>query len=128
MRTNTVNITDPNAGGEARRDEALAILNRTRRATIRTLQRAAINLALTCGKITADDLRAVVSIPPGIDPVVVGAAVRGLAVAGVLKRDGYKRSARPVAHCRPVAEWTLVDRGHAIDWLSVNPSLTGTNT
>ena len=43
---------------------------------------------LTAGPSTIDPIRAAVPLPPGIDPRLVGAAVRALATARVIRRAG----------------------------------------
>lgn len=108
------------------RDRALNLLAARRPALVRDIQRAAVRLALDPGRadLTADDLRAAVPIPAGIRPHVVGTAVRALAVAGILRHDGYRLSTRPVAHCRPVTVWTLADRAAALAWLAAHPPIT----
>jgi len=108
--------------GEARRDAALHLLRIHRAAVVRDLTRAALRLALERGTLTADDVRAVVAIPPGVRPVVVGAAVRYLAEAGIIRRIGYRPSTRAAAHARPLAVWTLADAGAARDWLAAHPT------
>ena len=106
---------------EARRDAALNRLRVHRAAIIRDLTRAAVRLVLERHEITADDVRAVVPIPPGIKPVVVGAVFRDLADAGILCRVGYRNSKRPVAHARPLTVWRLINVDAALAWLAAHP-------
>ena len=73
--------------GETLRDKALSLLHAHRAAVVRDLTRAAVRLALERGTITADDVRDVVPIPPGIRPVVVGAAIRDAAAAAAWLAD-----------------------------------------
>lgn len=109
--------------GEHLRDEALDALRIRRAAVVRDLTRAALRLALERGTLTADDVRAVVPIPPGIRPCVAGAAIRD--AAGILTQTGeYVRSRRPVAHARPLPVWRLADATGAAAWLTAHPSLT----
>jgi hypothetical protein len=108
--------------GEALRDAALELLATRRPALVRDIQRAAVRLAHTAETFTADDLRARVVIPAGINPVVVGAALRALAVAGVIRKDGTRNSTRKLAHARPNAVWTLADSTKAAAWLAANPT------
>jgi hypothetical protein len=109
--------------GERRRDAALSLLRVRRAALVRDLTRAAVRLALERGTVTADDVRAVVPIPEGIRPVVVGAAFRDAALAGILRRTGYRPSTRPAAHARPLAVWQLADQAAALAWLDTHPPL-----
>ena len=60
--------------------------------------------------------------PPGINPVVVGSAVRALAVAKIIRKDGSQNSKRKQAHARPNAVWKLADRA-AVAWLAANPPM-----
>lgn len=109
--------------GETRRDAALLLLAACRLALVRDIQRAAVRLALTAETFTADDLRAAVDIPPGVNPKVVGAAVRALAGADIIRKAGTKNSTRKEAHARPNAVWKLADRVKATAWLAVNPPI-----
>lgn len=118
-----------NAGdGEVRRDAALNLLRQRRAALVRDLTRAAVRLALTGDDITADDVRAVVPIPEGIKPVVVGAAMRDLADTGIIRRVGYRNSQRPEAHARPLSVWRLADAAAAHAWLAAHPPLPTEST
>lgn len=114
------------SSGEALRDAALTLLRARRASIIRDLTRAAIRIALDQGTVTADDVRAVVPIPAGIRPAVVGAAMRDAADAGAIEHTGtYRRSTRPVAHARPLPIWRLADPAAAVAWLATNPPIVG---
>ena len=111
--------------GERLRDEALDELCIRRPAVVRDLTRAAIQLALDHGTLTADDVRAVVPIPLGIRPCVVGAAIR--AAGGILtKTSEYVHSRRPIAHARDIPVWRLADAAGAAAWLTDHPALSTT--
>ena len=113
------------AEGERRRDEALALHRARSAALIRNLQAAALRVALERGEVCADDVRALVPIPAGISPKVVGAAFRELADAGILSNTGtYRRSCRPAAHARPNPVWALADAAGASAWLAAHSPLT----
>jgi hypothetical protein len=120
----SIPLIDNTGEGEARRDAALNLLRVHRAAIVRDLTRAAVRLALELGEVTADELRAKVTIPPGIRPVVVGAVFRDLADAGILCRVGYRNSKRAAAHARPVSIWRLVDSEAALAWLAAHPPLS----
>jgi hypothetical protein len=96
------------ADGEAPRGAALNLL-RVRRATLVRCTAAALRIALERGEVSADDVRAVVPIPPGISPKLVGGVFRDLADAGIFCRTGFRNSTRPAAHARPVSVWRLAD-------------------
>ena len=95
--------------GEARRDESLNLLRARRAELIRECTAAALRIALERGEVCAADVRAVVTIPPDINPVFVGVVFRDLAFTGILRRDRFQNSTRPDAHARPLPIWRLVD-------------------
>lgn len=99
--------------GETLRDAALDLLRTHRTELVRTCTVAALRIALDRGTVCADDVRGIVPIPDGISPKLVGAVFRDLADAGILFRDGYRPSTRPVAHARPISIWDLVDATEA---------------
>jgi hypothetical protein len=68
-------------------------------------------------------VRDLVPIPQGIDPRLVGAAVRALAELGLIRRAGLTRSTRPEAHGRDLPVWEIADRDAAAAWLSAHPEL-----
>ena len=100
--------------GEALRDHSLNQLRERRPELIRQFSDAAIRIALDSGIVCADDVRALVPIPDGINPKFVGCVFRDLADAGILRRDGYQPSKRPKAHARPITLWRLADAHKAI--------------
>lgn len=112
-----------NGDGERLRDEALNLLRTHRAAIVRELTRAAVTIALERGTVCADDVRDRVPIPPGIRPVVVGAAMRDAADAGIITRIGYRKTRRALAHARPLTVWQLTDREAAAAWLHDHPPI-----
>ena len=111
--------TDHN--GEGRRDEALATLAEKRELYVLRGRRALLAALLAHGTATADDVRAAVELPPGIDPKCFGAVATPLAKAGIIEREGFAQTSRPTAHARPVSIWKLADHGKAERWLLDNP-------
>jgi hypothetical protein len=105
-----------------RRDAALNRLSACRAVLVRRVQRAFLGL-LDGGPSTTDPVRAAVPIPEGIDPRLVGAAVRQLAELGLIYRAGLARSVRPEAHGRDLPLWAIADRAGAFAWLRGNPEL-----
>jgi hypothetical protein len=87
------------------------------------VQRAYLDLLLTRGPSTSDPVRDLVPIPRGIDPRLVGAAVRALAELELIRRAGLARSARPEAHGRDLPLWEITDRDAAAAWLTANAEL-----
>jgi hypothetical protein len=111
------------AEGERRRDEALTLIQLHRAVLVRRVQRVYLDLLLTRGPSTSDPVRALVPIPPGIDPRLVGAAVRQLAEQRLIRRAGMGRSERPTAHRRDLPLWEAADRVAAAAWLAAHPDL-----
>ncbi len=109
--------------GERRKAETLAALAKRRSVYVRRGQRALLTALLTAGEASADDVRNAVELPPGIDPVCLGAVPGALARTGIIRRVGYVSTCRSVAHARPVALWTLADRQRALAWLADHPAL-----
>jgi hypothetical protein len=122
----TTTTLRPAAGltaGERRRDEALALLRDHRASLVRRVQRAYVLHLLSSGPSTIDAARAAVPIPPGLDPRLVGAAVRGLAELRLIRRAGLSRSTRPQAHGRDLPLWQIADPAAAAGWLADHPEL-----
>src|SRR5437016_4857898 len=106
--------------GEGHRDDALNLLRVRRAELIRDCTSAALRVALDRGEVTADDVRALVPIPPNISPKLVGVVFRDLADAGILRRSGFRNSNRPAAHARPLSVWRLADAAAASAWLTAH--------
>ena len=112
------------ADGLARRDVAHRLLAARRDVFVRRGRRALLRAMLAGnGVATADDVRAAVPLPPGVNPKLFGPVPTELVAAGVIAADGYAKSNRPEAHARPVQVWRLVDRAAAERWLRENPDL-----
>lgn len=114
-------VVNSAAEGKARRDAALSLLRVRRAGLIRACTAAALRIALDRGEVCADDVRAVVPIPAGISPKLVGVVFRDLADAGILRRAGFRPSTRPAAHARPLSVWELADAAARV-WLATHPS------
>jgi len=106
-------LSPTGADGEALRDAALNLLRVRRGELIREFTAATIRVAIERGEVTADDVRPLVPIPPDISPKLVGCVFRDLADAGILRRDGFRNSTRPVAHSRPLSVWKLANAAGA---------------
>lgn len=61
-------------------------------------------LAATGEPFTTDDVWAALPRPP--EPRALGALIRSAAIAGKIRRVGWRISERPECHRRPVAMWT----------------------
>jgi hypothetical protein len=109
--------------GERRKLGALALLRDGREALVRRAQRAVLGVLMETGRASADDVRGLVELPPGVNAKVLGAAPGPLARAGIIRGAGYAKTCRPVAHARPVTIWMLADRAAAERWLRHHPDL-----
>jgi hypothetical protein len=114
---------DGRSDGERRRDAAHDLHRRYRDTLIRRAQRVLLRTLLERGTATADDVRAGIDLPAGVDPVCLGAVPTPLARAGIIRRLGYAETTRPCAHARPVSVWELVDRAAAEAWLIAHPDV-----
>jgi hypothetical protein len=114
-------LLDGRAEGEQRRDAALGLLRAYRRSLVLRVQRGFLMYLLAHGPDTCDPVRALVPIPAGTDPRLVGAAVRGLAEAGVIHSVGRRKSRRSKAHARHLEVWAIRDRFVALAWLRDHP-------
>ena len=109
--------------GERHKADAFALLSAHREAVIRRAQRALLTALLETGSATADDVRELVELPPGVGPKCFGAAPGVLARAKVIRQAGFAKTCRPVGHARPITVWALADRPAAERWLQNHPDL-----
>lgn len=110
-----------NDGGERAKAEALALLEARRDLYVLRGRRALLKALLLTGRATADDVRAAVELPDGLDPKLFGAVPGALARAGIIEADGCVITGRPEAHARPVKVWRLADYPAAHRWLAEHP-------
>ena len=110
--------------GEGRKDAAHALLEVRRDVLIRRARRALLFRLLEVGTATADDVAERIG-PTGadIDPRWLGTVPGRLALAGIIRRISYTRSARPIRHASVIGVWELADRAAALAWLARNPDL-----
>lgn len=111
------------AEGEWRKADRLDLLEARRQIYIHRGRRALLLRLLECGTATADDVRAAVELPPGINAKLFGAVPTPLAKAGLICSAGFARTSRATAHARPVTEWALVDRDAATRWLTTHADI-----
>jgi len=109
------------AEGDRRKFDALATLAERREIYVLRGRRALLHALLGLGNATADDVRAMVELPGDVDPKCLGAVPGALARKGIIRAVGYRRSARPEGHARPVTVWRLADRAAAERWLREHP-------
>jgi len=111
--------------GERRKLEAHALLASRREVYVLRGRRALLTVLLARGTATADDVRAAVELPGGLNPTAFGVVPGHLARAGIIKPAGFAKSRRPAAHGRHVQLWELADRGAALAWLAAHPEPGG---
>ena len=110
--------------GERRKADALALLAARWECFVRRGRRAMLAAMLAGdGTASADDVRAAVELPPGIDPRCFGSVAGRLAYDKIIRPAGFVRSTRPECHARWVQVWELADRQAAERWLATHPDL-----
>ncbi|MBU0637316.1 MAG: hypothetical protein KKB50_00480 [Planctomycetes bacterium] len=85
-------------------------------------KRVMVELLLTRGQATIDDVRAALELPAGGVYHWFGAVSTGLRAAGLIRRAGYLETTRPEAHGRPIGLWELTHADAARAWLAANPA------
>lgn len=111
------------AEGEQRRDEAFALLADQRAVYVLRGRRALMRALLENETASADDVRALVDLPPSIDPRCLGSVPVALVRAGIIRAAGFVRSGRPERHASWLQLWELADRAGALKWLAENPDV-----
>lgn len=115
---------DDREEGERLRDQAFERLRWSRPVLVRRLQRAFVTHLLANGPDCTDAVRALVPIPPDVDPRVVGYAVKSLSFDhGITHSVGATKTARKVAHRRHLERWAIPDAAKARRWLDRHPDL-----
>lgn len=110
--------------GDRLKEKAFAVLAAHRDRLLYDGRRALLQHALATGRATADDVREVVELPPGVSPKAFGPLASPLATAGIVRSAGFEKSCRPLAHSRPVTVWELANQPAAEKWLRDHPPLT----
>jgi len=100
---------------------ALDTLAECRQGIILQARRALLLRLLAGGTATADDVRAEVDLPAGVDPRVFGEVPRTLARLGIIEAAGFVQSVRPARHASWIRSWRLADRAGAVAWLRAHP-------
>jgi hypothetical protein len=93
-----------------------------RESFMRRVRRTACALARTRRYFTADDIAEHVGrAPEGVDGRIVGNALHGLRVLGLIEPVTYARTGRSHLHGRAQALWKTLDPGGCGRWLDRNP-------
>ena len=89
--------------GRIGRDDALDLLERTRREWIASARDFALGVAKNSGSVCADDIHRLCPIPEGVDRRVMGAVF----MIPELVTAGFVQTKRPEAHARPIRRFVL---------------------
>ncbi len=103
----------------------LDLLQEERQLLIVEGRRLLLEKLLKSQQATADDVRAGLFVPPGIDARCLGAVPGSLARGGIIKPVGYVKSERSTGKAKPVMVWELADRRAAQAWLASYPRKEG---
>ena len=114
-------MTCQHAEGERLKRDAHATLEARREVYVNRGRRALLGRALASGTASADDVRAAVELPAGIDPRCFGAVPGQLARAGIIALDRFVKTGRRERHASIIARWRLVDPDGARAWLAAHP-------
>ena len=115
--------SDGRREGRRRRDVAHLALLARRGGYVRLAQAALLDAIAEHGHATADDIRQRLTLPPDINPTLIGPAVRQLRLAGVIRRVGRDiETSRPVAHARPLPLWEATTLDADRQWRADHPT------
>lgn len=115
--------------GVSRKDAAHSRLEAHRDVLIRRARRALLLRLLEAGTATADDVAERIGpTNASVDRRWLGTVPAPLAIARIIRRVGYTKSARPIRHASVIAVWELADRAAALAWLARNPDLPNTKS
>jgi len=110
--------------GASRKEAAHALLEARRDVYIRRARRALLLRLLDAGTATADDVAGRIGpTDHGMDPRWLGTVPGPLAVARIIRRQGFTTSARPSRHASIITTWELADRAAALAWLARHPDI-----
>lgn len=90
----TASTTIKHAGEQAKLN-AHAVLESQRAVYVNQGRREILKAMLLAGTATADDVRLATELSEGIAPVCLGAVPGPLARAGIIRRAGFAKTARP---------------------------------
>lgn len=110
------------AEGERRKDDILKTLSALRDSIINRARRVLLDKCLLDGIASADDVRAAVELPKGIDARCLGSVPGPLARAHIIRRADFSKSARPERHASYISEWEIADPEAARQWLATHPN------
>ncbi len=118
---NRTHVSAAQQAGLNERDAAFARIQQRRASQLRKAQREAVRLVLFGLTISSDDLHPLHNGPEHRQ--YLGAALNGLAKAGVIHSVGRVTTRIKTSHGRKVELWALKDRARATAWLSDHPPI-----
>jgi len=108
--------------GRKRKQAALAGLESKRSPIVTRARRIMLRLLLDGRQdVTIDDIRDLIEIPAGVNPVCMGSVPGPLVRSGIITCTGFRESARAESHSRPVKIWKLATPAKARRWLLDHP-------
>ena len=107
--------------GERRKGEAFANLEAHREVILLKARRAFCGVLLEKGRATIDDVRSVIILPDGMNPVCMGPVATSFARLRWIERAGFIQTTRAEGHARPVSIWELKSPNGVAQWLRDHP-------
>lgn len=112
---------NPKREGERRKGEAFANLEAHREVILLKARRAFCGVLLEKGRATIDDVRSVIILPDGMNPVCMGPVATSFARLRWIERAGFIQTTRAEGHARPVSIWELKSPNGVAQWLLDHP-------
>lgn len=91
------------AAGRDMRERQLDIFEQRDHQFLERCRALALLICKQQGQVSINDIRAIIEVPPGVHPSVLGAVFR----TKQFKRVGYTEAAHPQAHARVVRVYSL---------------------
>lgn len=113
------------ANGEKLKQQAFQFVEANRELFVLKARRCLLTEGLKLGRVTIDEVRAIVPLPAGVNPKTFGCVPTPLANAGIIGFAGYGKTARKVAHARRNVIWEMKDPAAAKRWLHSHPDPDG---
>lgn len=108
----------PQLCGQARKAKAHDIFERVRADLLLMARRALLQQLLSgAATVTVEDIRPLITVPPGINPTFFGPTARPLVRLKIIKDCDSAPCKRPEAHARPTTVYRLIDPQAAAQWL-----------
>ena len=112
---------NPKNEGERRKGEAFANIEAHREVILLRARRVFCSVLIEKGKATIDDVRAVIVLPDGMNPVCLGPVPTPFARLRLIERAGFIQTTRAEGHARPVSIWELKSPNGVAQWLLDHP-------